>query len=194
MGLQTAGESRIPRVLVVIDRLQDIGGAEGSTALVVDGLQGAGLEFGTLALVGYDLARHDELARRGVRFFPPPARGIVQEVGAVRAAIREFRPDLVHATLARAELVSMVGEGDQVRLSATGNLASAADGLAAQSWVREAKALDRSIDLVVEDARSELPAILTEVAASGVSVKSVEVTEPDLEAVFLHLTGRALRD
>jgi len=27
-----------------------------------------------------------------------------------------------------------------------------------------------------------------------VSIRSVEVTEPDLEAVFLHLTGRALRD
>jgi ABC-2 type transport system ATP-binding protein len=94
----------------------------------------------------------------------------------------------------RAELVSMVGEGDQVRLSATGDLAAAAAGLAARSWVRQAKALDGSIDLVVEKARSELPAILTDVAAGGVTVRSVEVTEPDLEAVFLHLTGRALRD
>ena len=93
----------------------------------------------------------------------------------------------------RTELVSMVGEGDQVRLAATGDLASAADGLAARSWVRQARAFDGSIDLVVEKARSELPAILTDVAASGVTVRSVEVTEPDLEAVFLHLTGRALR-
>jgi ABC-2 type transport system ATP-binding protein len=95
---------------------------------------------------------------------------------------------------ARAELVGMVGEGDQVRLSATGDLAGAAADLAARSWVRQAKALDGSIDLVVENARGELPAILTEVAALGVIVRSVEVTEPDLEAVFLHLTGRALRD
>jgi len=94
----------------------------------------------------------------------------------------------------RAELVSMVGEGDQVRLAATGDLASAADGLAARSWVRQARALDGSIDLVVDKARSELPAILTDVAAAGATVRSVEVTEPDLEAVFLHLTGRALRD
>jgi ABC-2 type transport system ATP-binding protein len=28
----------------------------------------------------------------------------------------------------------------------------------------------------------------------GVSIRSVEVVEPDLEAVFLHLTGKALRD
>ena len=94
----------------------------------------------------------------------------------------------------RAELVSMVGEGDQVRLSATGNLAGAAADLAARPWVREAKALDGSIDLVVDKARSELPAILTDVATAGATVRSVEVTEPDLEAVFLHLTGRALRD
>jgi ABC-2 type transport system ATP-binding protein len=94
----------------------------------------------------------------------------------------------------RDELVSMVGEGDQVRLSATGNLAAAADALAGRSWVRQARAVDGSIDLVVENARSELPAILTDVAAAGATVRSVEVTEPDLEAVFLHLTGRALRD
>jgi ABC-2 type transport system ATP-binding protein len=94
----------------------------------------------------------------------------------------------------RAELVSMVGEGDQVRLSATGDLTSAAAKLSARSWVRQAKALDGSIDLVVENARSELPAILTDAAADGVAVRSVEITEPDLEAVFLHLTGRALRD
>ena len=29
---------------------------------------------------------------------------------------------------------------------------------------------------------------------TGAIVRSVEVAEPDLEAVFLHLTGRALRD
>ncbi len=46
----------------------------------------------------------------------------------------------------------------------------------------------------MENARGELPAILTAVAAAGVTVRSVEVAEPDLEAVFLHLTGRALRD
>ena len=94
----------------------------------------------------------------------------------------------------RDDLVRMVGEGDQVRLSAAGDLARAAEGLAARSWVRQARALDGGIDLVVENARSELPAILSDVAAGGVAVRSVEVTEPDLEAVVLHLTGRALRD
>jgi ABC-2 type transport system ATP-binding protein len=94
----------------------------------------------------------------------------------------------------RKELVSLVGERDRVHLSAAGDLASAAAALAAQPWVHQASTADESIHLVVDDARANLPAILTDAAAAGAAIKSVEVTEPDLEAVFLHLTGRALRD
>jgi ABC-2 type transport system ATP-binding protein len=94
----------------------------------------------------------------------------------------------------RKELVSLVGERDRVHLSATGDLAKAAVALAGQPWVHEASTADESIDLVVDDARANLPAILTDAAAAGAAIKSVQVTEPDLEAVFLHLTGRALRD
>ncbi|MGE5123885.1 MAG: ABC transporter ATP-binding protein [Acidobacteriaceae bacterium] len=42
--------------------------------------------------------------------------------------------------------------------------------------------------------RKALPYILHLVEDAGVGIESVEVREPDLEAVFLHLTGRALRD
>jgi ABC-2 type transport system ATP-binding protein len=90
--------------------------------------------------------------------------------------------------------VSLVGERDRVRLSATGDLTKAAAALAGQSWAYEASVTDNGIDLVVADARGNLPAILKDAAATGVTIRSVEVTEPDLEAVFLHLTGRALRD
>jgi linearmycin/streptolysin S transport system ATP-binding protein len=94
----------------------------------------------------------------------------------------------------RSDLVSLVGEGDQVRLLATGSLAKAAAELAGQPWVHQASTTDQGIDVVVEDARSHLAEILTAAAAAGTVIRSVEVTEPDLEAVFLHLTGRALRD
>ncbi len=94
----------------------------------------------------------------------------------------------------RKDLVDVVGERDRVRLSAAGDLGGTAAALAALPWVREASAADGSVDLVVEDAREHLAAILTEAAGAGAAIKSVDVTEPDLEAVFLHLTGRALRD
>jgi ABC-2 type transport system ATP-binding protein len=42
--------------------------------------------------------------------------------------------------------------------------------------------------------RKALPFILHLAEEAGIGIESVEVREPDLEAVFLHLTGRALRD
>ena len=94
----------------------------------------------------------------------------------------------------RQELVSLVGEHDRVTLSAAGDLRRATEALRQQPWIKQADAADESVVLVVDGARVHLPAILQETAAVGVGVKSVQVSEPDLEAVFLHLTGRALRD
>jgi ABC-2 type transport system ATP-binding protein len=94
----------------------------------------------------------------------------------------------------RRELVGLVGEHDRVRLAATGDLAAAATAVRAVPGVVDAASADETLDLVVQDARSSLPALLQAVAAAGVAVRSVEVVEPDLEAVFLHLTGRALRE
>ena len=92
------------------------------------------------------------------------------------------------------ELVSMVGELDIVSLAATGDLAGAAKVLTSMARVKKASVTDDGIDLVVEGARESLPGLLEKAAESGAAVRSVVVTEPDLEAVFLHLTGRALRD
>jgi ABC-2 type transport system ATP-binding protein len=94
----------------------------------------------------------------------------------------------------RHELVGLVGESDRVTLSATGEISKALQALRALPWVHSADASDEGIELVVDDARTRLPALLQEVAGASVAIKSVEVAEPDLEAVFLHLTGRALRD
>ena len=94
----------------------------------------------------------------------------------------------------RQELVGLVGEHDQVQLDATGDLGAGAQVIAEISAVREASVRESRIDLIVDQARNVLPDILARTAAAGVSVRSVEVKEPDLEAVFLHLTGKALRD
>ena len=47
---------------------------------------------------------------------------------------------------------------------------------------------------MVTQASSILPALLTRITEAGGSVSGVEIEEPNLEAVFLHLTGKALRD
>jgi ABC-2 type transport system ATP-binding protein len=92
------------------------------------------------------------------------------------------------------ELVSMVGELDSVALVAAGDLTGAAKALAEMASVKKASTTEDGINLVVSGARDNLPGLLEKAADSGAAVRSVAVTEPDLEAVFLHLTGRGLRD
>jgi ABC-2 type transport system ATP-binding protein len=50
------------------------------------------------------------------------------------------------------------------------------------------------ITVFAKRGRRALPAIIREINDASIEVDTVEVREPDLEAVFLHLTGRALRD
>lgn len=94
----------------------------------------------------------------------------------------------------RVELVALVGEHDRVALEGAGDLDAAARAVQVLEPVRAASVQDGGIELIVDHARSILAELLTAVAEAGASVSSVEVKEPDLEAVFLHLTGKALRD
>jgi ABC-2 type transport system ATP-binding protein len=94
----------------------------------------------------------------------------------------------------RAELVALVGQHDRVQVDGTGDLDAAARAAAALASVEAATVRDGGIELIVDHAGAVLVELLATIAAAGVDVKAVEIDEPDLEAVFLHLTGRALRD
>ncbi len=58
------------------------------------------------------------------------------------------------------------------------------------------KALGAAAELTlhVDDANAVLPRLLPRLNSLGLHVRRIEIQEPNLEAVFLHLTGRALRD
>jgi ABC-2 type transport system ATP-binding protein len=92
------------------------------------------------------------------------------------------------------ELTSLVGESDRVHIAATGALEAAARAVRALPGVRQATVRPDGVDVIDADARSGLARLLTTVAAAGASIRSVSVDEPDLEAVFLHLTGKSLRE
>jgi ABC-2 type transport system ATP-binding protein len=94
----------------------------------------------------------------------------------------------------RVELVALLGEHDKVHLTGAGALEAGAAACARIGAVEAASTRDGAIELLVEKASAVLPEILTTASEAGVAVHSVEVEEPNLEAVFLHLTGRALRD
>ena len=95
------------RILIVINRLTARGGAEGSTALIIDGLQGDGLEFAAVTLLDLDLTDRDALERRGVVFFES-APGFLRQVATTVRAVKSFQPDLIHATLFDSELVACI--------------------------------------------------------------------------------------
>jgi ABC-2 type transport system ATP-binding protein len=94
----------------------------------------------------------------------------------------------------RRELVSQIGEKDRITLSATGSLADFAQACRSLEGIESADVTDSTVQLLVHDGRSRLPQVLEAAGRTGTAVRSVEVDEPDLEAVFLHLTGTALRE
>ena len=58
----------------------------------------------------------------------------------------------------------------------------------------EAQCEGRTVRLQAADVAAELPPLLSEVRAAGCKVEDVAVESPSLQSVFLHLTGRELRE
>jgi ABC-2 type transport system ATP-binding protein len=93
------------------------------------------------------------------------------------------------------ELRALVGDEDRVRIElADDACAEALAAVRALEGVSRAELADSTLEVLAPDAAPVLGAIVGAIAGSGASVRSVQVVEPDLESVFLHLTGRALRD
>ncbi len=110
----------------------------------------------------------------------------------------------------QAELTQQVGEDDQLEI-ATGDqevgkelierIGQEIDGVTRVLYNPPNQFDDDSsetssarLTIFAKRGRTALPLIIQTLAAAGVDIQSVHVREPDLEAVFLALTGRALRD
>jgi ABC-2 type transport system ATP-binding protein len=92
------------------------------------------------------------------------------------------------------KLVQIVGELDRIELTINQE-----SNLVLKVWemsqgVRQITVDNGTLSLLVEDSNLVLPQLFEEANKAGVRITSVEIFEPNLEAVFLHLTGRALRD
>jgi ABC-2 type transport system ATP-binding protein len=92
------------------------------------------------------------------------------------------------------ELVRIVGEQDRITVTIDAEGSRVMDGWQATEGVGRVSAEDGEIHLLVDDSNLVLPRLFESANAAGVRITSVEIQEPNLEAVFLHLTGRALRD
>jgi ABC-2 type transport system ATP-binding protein len=96
----------------------------------------------------------------------------------------------------QSELTKLVGEFDTVNIGVGGEL----NGEALLAALGKVRGIQRTslegeaLLLQAENANASMGEIVSAINAAGGQIKSIRVDEPNLEAVFLHLTGRALRD
>ena len=84
--------------------------------------------------------------------------------------------------------------GDVVTLSVAGSPQAALEVLQAQPYVREASVEEGMVRLYVDRGEVAMPTILRQLDASGLQLLTIVLHRPSLDDVFLHKTGRSLRE
>jgi ABC-2 type transport system ATP-binding protein len=94
------------------------------------------------------------------------------------------------------ELIQMVGEQDhlELRVGEQDIPAAVLEQFGQVEGVTHVARQDGEIMVTAKRGRKALPDLIHIANQANVDISSVSVQEPDLEAVFLHLTGRALRE
>lgn len=98
------------------------------------------------------------------------------------------------ATGTHQELIEIVGELDRITLTISGDSAKAKAAWEEIEGIQEITSENGTLHLLVNDSNQTLPSVFEAASTVDVRINSVQVQEPNLETVFLHLTGRALRD
>lgn len=94
------------------------------------------------------------------------------------------------------ELTRQVGESDTLilHLGESEDPLHLAAALASLEGVLQASPTDHEVAIVTPSAEELLAPVVSRANELGIKIQSMDIREPNLEAVFLHLTGRALRD
>ena len=92
------------------------------------------------------------------------------------------------------ELRRLIGERDIVRLSGQFEPQAARKALGTIDGAEVVSADETTLLLTLEGASRKLPAILAAVTGAGGEIQETALSQPSLEALFIKLTGRALRE
>lgn len=84
--------------------------------------------------------------------------------------------------------------GDVVSVSVAKGIDDLERRLKGMKWVKTLSKHDDVIDLTVEEGERSIPKIITLAGSLGASVVSVSLRKPSLEDVFIHYTGKTIRD
>ena len=94
------------------------------------------------------------------------------------------------------ELTQMVGEFDtiQLRIGEVANIDKYAKKISQLTHIENAFGENGNLTLQARNANEVLSSVIEYLNGAKIKIHSLKIQEPNLEAVFLHLTGRALRD
>ena len=107
-------------------------------------------------------------------------------------AIMDQGEIIAHGT--HSELVKIVGELDRIDLTINTESECVAADWQATPGVHRVTREDGHLTVLAEDSNQILPQLFESATQAGVRITSVDIQEPNLEAVFMHLTGKALRE
>jgi ABC-2 type transport system ATP-binding protein len=96
----------------------------------------------------------------------------------------------------QAELTRQVGEMETLilHIDESEDPERLAAAIRTVKGVKRADVTDHTVTVIVPEAEEALAPAVARANELGIKIRSVDMREPNLEAVFLHLTGRALRD
>ena len=92
------------------------------------------------------------------------------------------------------ELVKLVGSQTRIDLTLDVEAATVLDTWGTVEGVKQVSAENGLVTVLVADSNESLPLLFEASNRLSARITSVDIQEPNLETVFLHLTGRALRD
>ena len=92
------------------------------------------------------------------------------------------------------QLIKMVGEQTRIDLTLNAEAEKVLEAWRTTQGVAGIDATDGKVTALVDDSNRVLPRLFDAASKAGLRITSVDIQEPNLETVFLHLTGRALRD
>jgi ABC-2 type transport system ATP-binding protein len=107
-------------------------------------------------------------------------------------AIMDYGEIIAYGT--HEELIDIVGELDRISITLNAPADTVLKAWRTVAGVTSVSSEDSILHLLVDDSNLVLPRLFEAATDGGVRISSVDIQEPNLEAVFLHLTGRALRD